>query len=300
MKKTHIFRTLALAAALFVCSYSANAQFEFSLFFAGGLPQGKDITAKLPQAANGTYGNYMGMMGKQYIMNQSTPFLGGGFRFGYRIAINNSEAGEILPFVEVQGLWNRPASDIRKQYKQNNDDYSNYINAPLYIGAQYRYPVTDIIKPYAEFGLGYDLLFITSEYGKDNGESLRYGSKRDDYCYKTEGAFSWQLGAGCFFSDYVSVGLYYYGLGTHSINYKNLGETYNNSNETLYNPYDENAGTRIYALDNSSIHALVADPTDIGSDGTTSTGVASLGKAVTRSYGMFALRLNFHFGPSRR
>ena len=252
MKKTNIFKSLLLGAVFTFASFTANAQFEFGLSLTGGLVTG-DMATKLNQGANGIYGNSQGLMGTQYIMNGSSAMLGFAFRFGYRIPINNSEYGEVLPYVEINGFWNRPKKDVRQQYDEADNDYPHYINAPIYIGAQYRYPVNDIIKPYAEFGIGYDLLFISSEYGKVG----------DDYRYNPKGALSGDVGVGCFFSDWVSVGVYYYGFGSHKIKLK----------------------------DTSAIDLL--PPSDYIDRH------AQLDKPVTRDFGAVALRLNFHFGPRK-
>lgn len=254
MKKTNIFKTLVLGAAFCFAGFTANAQFEFGLSLTGGLATGA-MKTEIPVSAGGIMGNSQGLMGTQYIMNNSSNMLGFAFRFGYRIPINNSEYGEVLPYVEINGFWNRPNKALRTQYDEasNNRTYPHYINVPLYIGAQYRYPVTDIIKPYAEFGIGYDLLFISSEYGKPG----------DDYRYDPKGALSGNVGVGCFFSDWVSLGVYYYGFGSHKIKLK----------------------------DSSVIDPLpLSDVLDRN---------AQLSKPVTRDYGTVALRLNFHFGPRK-
>lgn len=263
MKKTNIFKTLLLGAAFCFASFSANAQFEFGLSLTGGIATG-DMKAKIP-ASGSVMGNSQGLMGTQYIMNSSSNMLGFAFRFGYRIPINNSEYGEVLPYVEVNGFWNRPNKDMRKQYDEANNTYPHYINVPLYIGAQYRYPVTDIIKPYAEFGIGYDLLFISSEYGKPG----------DDYRYKSKGALSGNVGVGCFFSDWVSVGIYYYGFGSHKIMLKENSEI---DGLPLSDLDDRLAQYGYFDI----LKGNVYDP-----------------KPVTRDYGTVALRLNFHFGPRK-
>ena len=194
------------------------------------------------------------MMGTQYIMNSSSDMLGFAFRFGYRIPINNSEYGEVMPYIEANGFWNRPNKDVRKQYDVKDRTYPQYINVPLYIGAQYRYPVTDIIKPYAEFGIGYDLLFVSGEHAKP----------LYSYRYTAKGALSGNVGVGCFFSDWVSVGVYYYGFGSHKIKLKDTS-IYNGIEVSKY-------------LD--PIKSQFVTP-------------------VTRDFGTVALRLNFHFGPHK-
>ncbi len=40
-----------------------------------------------------------------------------------------------------------------------------------------------------------------------------------EYAYKANFAFAWMIGAGAYFGQHVSAGLYYYGLGTHNIDY---------------------------------------------------------------------------------
>lgn len=260
MKKTNIFKTLVLGAAFCFATFTANAQFEFGLSLTGGLATG-DMKTAIPVSASGVMGNSQGLMGTQYIMNNSSDMLGFAFRFGYRIPINNSEYGEVMPYVEANGFWNRPNKDLRKQFDEANNTYPQYINVPLYIGAQYRYPVTDIIKPYAEFGIGYDLLFISSEYGKPG----------DDYRYNPKGALSGNVGVGCFFSDWVSVGVYYYGFGSHKIMLKE-----NSVIDPL--PLSDYAARAEQYYKNT----LTYNP-----------------KPVTRDYGTVALRLNFHFGPHK-
>lgn len=268
MKKTNIFKTLVLGAAFCFAGFTANAQFEFGLSLTGGLATGA-MKTEIPVSAGGIMGNSQGLMGTQYIMNNSSNMLGFAFRFGYRIPINNSEYGEVLPYVEINGFWNRPNKALRTQFDEANNTYPQYINVPLYIGAQYRYPVTDIIKPYAEFGIGYDLLFISSEYGKAQGAG-------DDYRYNAKGALSGNVGVGCFFSDWVSVGIYYYGFGSHKIMLKESSE--------------------IDALPLSDLDDRLAQ---YGHVNPTTLKVEYNPKPVTRDYGTVALRLNFHFGPRK-
>lgn len=263
MKKTNIFKTLLIGGALCFAQFTANAQFEFGLSLDGGIVTG-DMAQKVPITTNplydggSAYGNSQGLLGRQYVLNGSSAILGFAFRFGYRIPINNSEYGEVLPYVEINGMWNRPNKNIRNQYNTYGTDgnaFSNYINIPLYVGAQYRYPVTDIIKPYVEFGIGYNMLLITTEKG-DKSAVLGYPKGLDTYKYKNPmGSISGNVGVGCFFSDYVSVGVYYYGLGSSiAVNFDS--------------------------------DSKVTDTWEVTNN-----------HAATRTYGTVAFRLNFHFGP---
>lgn len=261
MKKTNIFKTLVIGAAFCFAGLTANAQFEFGLTLTGGLATGA-LTTDIPQTGT-LMGNSQGLMGTNYIMNSSSALLGFAFRFGYRIPIYNGEYGEVLPYVELNGFWNRPKKSVRTQYDEADNTFPHYINVPIYVGAQYRYPVTDIIKPYAEFGIGYDMLFITSEYGTPG----------DDYRYNSKGALSGNVGVGCFFSDWVSVGIYYYGFGSHKIKLRDSS-----------------------VIDPLPISDLAERRSQYYGDGVS---LQYNPKPVTRDYGTVALRLNFHFGPRK-
>ena len=263
MKKTNIFKTLVLGAAFCFAGITANAQFEFGLSLTGGLSTGdmaKDMVTHTYHDGSVVYGNAHALMGKQYVTNDASGMLGFAFRFGYRIPINNSEYGEVLPYVEINGFWNRPSKKIREQYDNTADyKYPQYINAPIFVGAQYRYPITDIIKPYVEFGIGYDVFLISNEFG---------AGVYDDYKYKVKGGLAGNVGLGCFFSDWVSVGVYYYGLGTHKVSYK---ESSSVSTDPL-------------------LPAVINESSD-------EFKIRTSNNPVTHSFGTVALRLNFHFGP---
>ena len=60
--------------------------------------------------------------------------------------------------------------------------------------------------------LEFDIMIITK-----NG----YMNKYDNlwYAYKPDGKLCWSVGAGTYLGEYVSVGLYYTGLGNHRIEY---------------------------------------------------------------------------------
>ena len=81
------------------------------------------------------------------------------------------------------------------------------------------------------------------------------------YAYKSNIAFSWMLGIGAYFGRHVSAGLYYYGLGTHPVDY---------TGKTL----DENAVAAAEVVAHQTIDGV---------------------KREKRSVGSLALRIGFHF-----
>ena len=181
MKKNNTFKVLGLAVAMLFCGQSIKAQtaLETSIFLNGVAPAGQ-------LNDNATLDN--GLLGKDQIGTAAGLGFGGGIRAGLPFDIG---MGYVVPFVSVPNYW----------------------NIPLMIGVQYRYPLADMgmeyLTPYGEFGLGYDFFMISGE-----------GNKTHQYnTYKVKGAMAWQLGLGAFLGNHVSLGIHYYGLGTHTVKY---------------------------------------------------------------------------------
>lgn len=146
-----------------------------------------------------------------------------GFGFGYRVSYRfDVGMGEVAPFANVDFLWNTISSSWRDKYSDAYFTTPTYFNIPLFAGVTYIYdelPWNDI-KAYGEFGIGTDLLWITSEGGKTTIVAGSTSTEiNNEYAYKANFAFAWMLGAGAYFGEHVSAGIYYYGLGTHNIDY---------------------------------------------------------------------------------
>lgn len=202
MKKTNIFKSLAVAAALLFTAQSANAQLEQSVFLNAGMPLGQ-FHQKLNTTPMPT------VFGKENIAKETTIGFGLGYRAGFVFDIGY---GEVTPFLSADLLWNQTSSKYRDQSATLGYKIPNYFNIPILIGVNYRYGITDIITAFGEFGVGYDAFFITPEGKKGT---------LDPYAkYKTGGALAWQVGVGSYFGNHFSVGIHYYGLGKHTINYK--------------------------------------------------------------------------------
>ena len=218
MKKKNTLKALLVAAVMFVFSGSAFAQLESSIYFNMGIPVG-EFAEDVDFGLTGNMG-HLGM-GKDAIFG-----IGGAYRAGY---IFDIEVGLIEPFVEAGFNWNRVSSDSREIYEQDYYDgrIPNYFNVPIMAGINYRFDkLSEVIAPYAEFGLGYDLFFTNGE-GKDVNLHRLYN-------YKSSGGFGWQLGIGAIIGKYFSVGANFFSYGIHRMDYtdktiKNYADLSNNT-----------------------------------------------------------------------
>lgn len=199
MKNINKLKLLAVAALMLVGAQKANAQLEQSVYLNAGMP-----TADFHQKVASNFA----LLGKDNIGMDAAMGLGLGYRAGYIFDIG---FGEITPFVSADLFWNQLRGERRNNYATKSITTPKYFNIPVMVGVNYRYELTDIITVFGEVGFGYDM-FITSAEGKKD-DAMGY------YKYKTGGATAWQIGAGSYFGHHFSIGLHYYGLGTHTVNY---------------------------------------------------------------------------------
>lgn len=206
MKKT--VKVLCLAALLLGVGSAAQAQsyLRQSVYLNGNIPTGNFGSSVSSDHATVplTYTE----IGKDASV---------GFGFGYRVSYRfDVGVGEVAPFINVDFLWNTIGGSWSDKYSDAYFTTPTYFNIPLMAGVSYIYdelPWSDI-KAYGEFGIGTDLLWITKEGGTDKTTNINM-----EYAYKANFAFAFMLGAGAFFGEHVSAGIYYYGLGTHNIDY---------------------------------------------------------------------------------
>ena len=206
MKK--IVKVLCLGAMLLGIGTAAQAQFRQSIYINGNLPTGDFASS----ASDGpvliaAYNTGVPLTYEQ-IGKDATLGFGLGYRASYRFDVG---VGLVAPYANVDFLWNTISGKWSDKYSDAYMSSPTYFNIPLMGGVTYIYdemPWNDI-SLFGEFGIGTDLFWITSEGSKDNIK----------LSYKSTFAFAWMLGAGAFFGEHVSVGLHYYGLGTHNIDY---------------------------------------------------------------------------------
>ncbi|MBR3412953.1 MAG: hypothetical protein IKG81_09735 [Bacteroidales bacterium] len=228
MSKSNYFKGLCVAVALLAAGLNANAQqFETSIYLNGIFPMGQFRQA---YEYNPTSEISFMPMDRTTVATSAAVGLAATGRFGVWFDVG---FGQLLPFVEAGLFWNGTRSSIRDIYDNNDTNIvagdvprtPTYLNIPIMLGLKYRYDITDIIRPFFEFGIGYDLMFITKN-GYLNSNVEPYKDKW--YAYKMDGKLCWSVGAGTYLGEYVSVGLYYAGLGSHHLNYtKKVTADYN-------------------------------------------------------------------------
>ena len=216
----NVTKTLLLALIFsfqFSIFNSAQAQFRQSVYLNGNIPTGDfasdasagpNLVAIYP--AGSTVFPTSGVpLTYEQVGKDATIGFGLGYRASYRFDVG---VGLVAPFANIDFLWNTIAGEWSDKYSNAYYNAPTYFNIPLMGGISYIYdelPWNDI-SLYGEFGLGTDFLWITSEGTGDRNES---------FSYKPTFAFAWMLGAGAYFGEHVSAGLYYYGLGKHNIDY---------------------------------------------------------------------------------
>lgn len=215
MNNINKFKSLCIAAVAMLICFGAQAQkTEISIYANGTLPVAQFNNAVELTNAEGLFVP----MDRSNIATGATPGLGFTGRFGVWFDLG---MGQLLPYAEASFLWNNSKAKIRNLYEDNtrNSEYGERPNAPVYfnipmmLGLKYRYNLMPSLSPYAEFGIGYDLLFINRN-GYRNVQDKKYL-----YTYKPSGEVCWSIGAGAYLGEFVSVGLYYMGLGNHHIDY---------------------------------------------------------------------------------
>lgn len=201
MRKISLLVAIILTMAV---GMKASAQLERSLYLNLGVPIGEFHEKNI-----NPYDLFP--MGKTYMGNNAVMGFGVGARVAYFFDIG---FGELAPFAGADMLWNPISKDLRKQYMdEDNCKYPKYWNIPIMVGVNYRYAIDRIVKPFLEFGVGCDIFSVTSEgFHNVNG--------KQEYKYTPTTTVAWQIGGGTYLGDYVSVGINYYHLGLHVIDYR--------------------------------------------------------------------------------
>lgn len=242
----HAVKMMSLAALLVGMSFCAQAQFRQSVFLNGNLPTGS--------FANSVSENHTTVpLTYEEVGKAATLGFGLGYRVSYRFDVG---MGMVSPFVQADFFWNTINNSWNDKYLNANMKAPTYFNIPLTVGVSYLYDqLWNDVTPYGEFGVGADLLWITNEgKGVSENNGIYY------YSYTPNFAMSWMVGAGAYFGRHVSVGLYYYGMGKHAIDYTSTTLSNNNI-----------AQSQLYA------NTLVNHGRE------------------TRTVGSLALRIGFHF-----
>lgn len=202
-------KALCLTAIIMGAGTAVQAQFRQSVFLNGNIPTG-DFASSASANALTTTG--VPLTYTEIGKDASVGF-GLGYRASYRFDVG---VGEVAPFANIDFLWNTIGGGWSDKYSDAYYTTPTYFNIPLMAGVSYIYDELpwDDIAAYGEFGIGTDFLWITPEGGTN-----KVTNANEEFAYKANFAFAWMIGAGAYFGQHVSAGLYYYGLGTHNIDY---------------------------------------------------------------------------------
>lgn len=218
MKKSITFKSLCLLVAFATAGIMAQAQgLSQSVYLNFGFPTGQFHDKAVPVEGY--------LLTKDFIGTNATAGIGFGYRASYRFDVG---FGDVDGFLDANMFWNRVRGDVRSNIITNNGKSSYYFNIPILLGVQYSYPLTEIFRPFAEFGVGYDIFTVAPEGWKESIPA----QKKFYAKYHVGGAFAFELGAGCYFGEHVSASLHFYGLGQHTINYNT-----NKTSAELYTPH---------------------------------------------------------------
>lgn len=219
MSKSNCFKCLCVAIAMVFAGFGSQAQeLEFSGYFNGFLP-----VAQFNDEVNLESSGSFAPIDRTNIANGASAGIGATLRVGMWLDVGAGNG--LLPYAEGSFLWNSTKSKYRDLYDNNalnttlqaTPDVPDYFNVPILIGLKYRYDFTDIIRPFAEASIGFDVMFISS-----NGyRGVFYDGCNNymHYSYKLSGAMAWTVGAGTYLGENVSVGLYFIDLGSHRLEY---------------------------------------------------------------------------------
>jgi len=170
MRKSNYFKGLCVALGMAFAGFGAQAQegLEFSGYFNGFLP-----VAEFNNPVNlSPLGSFV-PINRNNIANGAATGIGATLRVGMWLDVGANHW--LQPYGEGSFLWNSTKSKYRDVYDNNELNNTlkatptvpNYFNIPILVGLKYRYDLTDIIRPFAEASIGFDMMFISSN-GYDN------------------------------------------------------------------------------------------------------------------------------------
>lgn len=110
---------------------------------------------------------------------------------------------------------------LSKDYRDEKEDaldreditFPKYINVPIMGGVNYKIPVSEKLAFFGEGSLGFNILKITNF--KEKGSSFEYSRK-----FSPSLKLGYTVGGGVMIQDKYSIGLNYYGLGSHKCKYE--------------------------------------------------------------------------------
>lgn len=157
-----------------------------------------------------------------------------GVEYSYPMPVENLQVSASLDFF-INGLSHSLKSyyeTLEVNYSYTYDKYERtdqyFMNVPLMLGLNYTLPLdVDAFDLRFEAACGLNFRFITNYYMYWNTFRHSYDSEEYHECYDNAVSFAYRMGVSMVFSNDLSFGLYYYGLGSASVKGDFEREVYN-------------------------------------------------------------------------
>ncbi len=159
-----------------------------------------------------------------------------GVEYSYPMPVENLHLSASLDFF-INGLGHSLKSyyetlEVNFSYKYDKYDRTDqyFMNVPLMLGANYTLPVgLDAFDLRFEAACGINFRFITNYYMYWNTFRHSYDSEEYREYYDNAVSFAYRMGVSMVFSNNLSFGVYYYGLGAASVKGDFEREVYHDS-----------------------------------------------------------------------
>jgi len=197
-------KIMILLFVLICSTTTADAQNYFQLQLGFGFPSG--------DFADDNYNNAI--------------FKGDGYAStGFNLGIKYYYPLEVEGLSMVLGVnifYNPLDADCKDKLEDVWDDvkFSKYINIPIMFGVNYKISVHEKISFFGEGSLGVNILKITNLKMEND-----YYNTDLEINFHPSFKLSYAIGMGILFQDKYSLGLHYYGLGSHKCKYEEIFDT---------------------------------------------------------------------------
>lgn len=130
--------------------------------------------------------------------------------------------------------------DLEDDWDGEDITFPKYINIPFLAGLNYQIPVSEKLAFFGEGSLGFNILKITKI--KTEADSYEYSEK-----FSPSVKFSYTLGGGMWIQDKYSIGLNYYGLGSHKCD-SEWEETYSGDSDSGDDEFERSLDISAFTL----------------------------------------------------
>jgi hypothetical protein len=145
--------------------------------------------------------------------------------------------------IGINIFYNPLSTDFKDEIEDESSGditFLKYINIPVMAGLNYKIPVDESLALYGEGSLGINTLKITNF-------SIDGNNSEATLTFTPSFKLSYAIGMGVWIQDKYSIGLNYYGLGSHKCKYK-IKATYDGGTERDNDKFDRALDISIISL----------------------------------------------------